>query len=134
MGDPSLWLTVRIWEDGKPDTILGQGGSARKWSEALDVDSKVGKLSVTAKSGLKNKKRWTLGKRIGAPAPPRPLFEKGPVEFAYGDLKWDTGSTDCKVGDWDNGNFNDFVDGFVFGDKHIPNRQMDCGFDCEIPG
>jgi hypothetical protein len=58
------------------------------------------------------------------------LYEKGPVDFAIGSQSWDSTSSQCSVGGWDNGDASDFFAALVFGDDIIPNRQMDCKFNC----
>lgn len=81
-------------------------------------------MKVTPQTGVKNKRRsarGSLGKRAaGAPQGPRPLFEKGPVDFAIGGQSWDTTSSQCSVGAWDNGNAKDFFGALFFGDNHFP--------------
>jgi hypothetical protein len=61
------------------------------------------------------------------------LFESGPVDFAYASQTWDTTSSQCSVGDWNNGNANDFFGSLIFGEDFLPNRQLDCLFDCPAP-
>lgn len=58
------------------------------------------------------------------------FFEKLVVGVTAGDNKWDSTVTDttksphCNVGDWDNGNFDDFLDGLLSlgADSSIPVR------------
>jgi len=120
-----------------------------QWASALSVDSKLAYvMEVTPQSGVKDKRvkrtagklpapeaeddgaHHVLWKRPVAPQQPRPLHEKGPVDFAIGGQSWDTTSDACSVGGWDNGDANDFFGSLVFGDSFTPNRQMDCKFDC----
>lgn len=114
---------------------IGTGSSKLDWAQTLNVDSKLPYvLEITPQTGLKRRStRTSLRKRVGAPPQNRPLFEKGPVDFAYGTQTWDTSSAQCTVGAFDNGNANDFFGSLIFGDNFIPNRQMDCTFDCPAP-
>jgi hypothetical protein len=61
------------------------------------------------------------------------LYEKGPVDFAYASQIWDTSSSQCSVGGWDNGNAKDFFGSLILGEDSFPNRQIDCLFDCPAP-
>ena len=70
--------------------------------------------------------RASLGKRVSPAVPPRPLYEKSPVDSAIGPQSWDPTSSQCSVGAWDNGDANDFFGALIFGDDPLPNRQMDC--------
>lgn len=75
-------------------------------------------------------------------APPPPVtvnWEDWILSIAAGDTHWDDKAyTDssklpyCEVGDWDNGNFWDWLDGVVSlgADEHSANRQMDCHWAC----
>ena len=90
--------------------------------------------------GEEEVEQGVLKKRVSAPPPPRILFQKGPVEFVVTAVKgranskidrWSTGTEErCSVGNWDNGNANDFFGSLIFGDVFIPNRQVRCGFEC----
>lgn len=72
------------------------------------------------------------------PPPPPPNWWQSyyDVGLTAGLSRWNSGQDDessvpyCKVGGWDNGNFDEFVaDLFGFKDQ-VPNRQMDCLFAC----
>ncbi len=56
---------------------------------------------------------------VGQPAS-RPLYEKGPVDFAVGPQYWNITSSACSVGGWDNGNANDFSGALIFGGAFVP--------------
>ena len=126
--DPVVAVQATV-KDADGNT-LKVGSKGMGWGDTLTVDSVLPfSLKVTPQSGLKDKRHV---KRIGAPTPPRPLLEHGPIDFEYGSQSWDTSSKSCSVGDWDNGNFADFVDTFL-GEDFLSNRQMDCSFDCPWP-
>ncbi|KAI9841870.1 MAG: hypothetical protein M1837_000340 [Sclerophora amabilis] len=147
IGTESVYFQIAIADaDG---AVIGEGDGGLGWGETLEVESKLADImKVTPQSGLDDKriKREALPapeavsadgrpskphwKRIGVPAPPRPLFRNGPVEFAIKEQAWDTSSEECSVGDWDNGDANDFFGTLIFGDEFVVNRQMDCKFPC----
>jgi hypothetical protein len=65
----------------------------------------------------------SLFKRIlGSGPTSRPLFENGPIQFAIGAQTWDSTSSQCSVGNWDNENFFDFINAFVGADRFMPTR------------
>lgn len=118
------------------------------FGESLSAGSDMGLTSITAQAEpdslhkLRSVRRalgWSLGKRVGAPPPKRPLSEKGPLQYKLGQLRWDTEknttSVACSVGMFDNGNA---LDGFLTlsNDPEIvfllhQNRQVECRF--EVP-
>lgn len=131
--DPQVAMNVNITDaNGSP---IGNNVSALEWGVTLGTDSELPwVLLVTPQNGTSDEKRSNskdLRKRIGGPVPHnRPVFEHGPVDFAYGAQTWDTSSSQCSVGAWDNGDAKDYLGALIFGDDFIPNRQMDCKFDC----
>lgn len=135
LGDPEVVIDVNI-SDAK-GSVIGYAASKLNWAQAFGVDSKLPYvMEVTPQTGLPNSRRLTrasLGKRLAPGLQPQPLFEKGPVDFAIGSQSWDSTSSQCSVGAWDNGDANDFFGALIFGDDPLPNRQMDCKFDCPSP-
>lgn len=130
--DPQVVLDANI-TDASGHSI-GHGQGQLNWGKTLNVDSELPNVLVlTPQTGMKSRVRRSLDRRAGGPIPNRPLFEKGPLQFAYGDQSWDTSSSQCSVGGYDNGDANDFFGSLIFGDDFIPNRQMDCKFDCVVP-
>lgn len=147
LGDPQaahevVYLSVNITDaKGVP---IGANHIATTWAVGLGVDSLLPYvLVVTPIYGLKRKRDESdlelrspqasaAAVKMVAPPPPRPLPEKGPVQFAIGAQSWDTNSPNCAntVGAYNNGNAADFFGALFFGDVFIPNRQMDCRFDC----
>lgn len=128
--DPPVVIDVNITDlDGH---VIGTNWSKLDWGQGFGTDSKLSDvLIVTPQIGLKTMRR---SEKLAVPPPStRPLFEHGPVDFALGSQSWDSTSSQCKVGGWDNGNANDFFGALIFGDDFIPNRQMDCKFPCSIP-
>lgn len=107
---------------------IGSGNSGLKWGETLFITSKLANiLSVTPHGNFKNKRTNGGGGGI----PPRILQEKGPVNFVLGGQSWDSTTNQCSTGKYDNGNLADYLKGlFGFGNLKLPNRQMDCKFDC----
>lgn len=126
IGQLSVYMEANITDAS--GAAIGTQHGGLDWGKTLNVDSKLPLvLLVTPETGLKKHKRGAsddgrdiLGKRIGAPAPTRPIFEHGPVKFAYGAQSWDTGSSACSVGDFDNGNAGNFFGSLIFGDTFIP--------------
>lgn len=130
--DPEVVLDANI-TDASGNSI-GHGQGTLDWGKSLNVDSQLPNVLVlTPQTGISSRVKRSLDKRIGVPAPPgRPLFEKGPLQFAYGGQSWDTSSSQCSVGGYDNGDANNFFGSLIFGDDYISNRQMDCKFDCVV--
>lgn len=121
--DPEVVIYVNVTDAN--GGVIGSGSDKRNWAQTLSIDTKLGEpMKVTPQTGVKNKRRSTkgsLGKRAaGVPQGPRPLFEKGPVDFAIGEQSWDTTSSQCSVGPWDNGNAKDFFGALFFGDDPFP--------------
>lgn len=149
-GQKSVYIDVTITD--AHGTEIGSANGGLNWVQTLNVDSKLANvLEVTPHSNSKKllKKKSASGsgsasfdpviplrrrrfeKRIGAPPIPiPPLEEKGPVSFAIGAQSWDSTSPQCSTGAYDNGSANNFFGALIFGDTFIPNRQMDCKFDC----
>lgn len=132
IGQKAVYIDVTITD--AQGTEIGSAHSGLNWVQTLDVDSKLANvLEVTPHSNFK-KKRGSIdlrrfGKRLGPPITP-PLQEKGPVSFAIGAQSWDSTSPQCSTGAYDNGNANNLFGSLIFGDTFVPNRQMDCKFDC----
>lgn len=130
--DPAVAINVNITDAN--GNQIGHNASALGWGETLGTDSELPwVLLVTPQTGMKDKRSALdkyIDKRLGGPTGIRPLFEHGPVNFAYSGQSWDTSSSQCSVGGWDNGNANDFFGALIFGDDFVPNRQMDCKFTC----
>lgn len=131
--DPAVVINVNITDASGHQ--IGHNASALDWGETLGTDSELPwVLLVTPQTGLDDKRSnlyKRLNKRLGGPVTGiRPSFEQGPVDFAYGGQSWDTSSSQCTVGGWDNGDANDFFGTLIFGDDFVPNRQMDCKFTC----
>jgi len=120
--DPDVVIYVKITDAS--GAVVGSGSDKLKWAQTLSVRSKLGdELKVTPQTGVKSKRgsvKGSLEKRLGVPQVIRPLFEKGPVGFAVGAQSWDTTSSQCSVGAWDNGNANDFFGALIFGDDPFP--------------
>ena len=133
--DPEVVIDVNITDPS--GAVIGYNASKLNWGQGFGTDSELSDvLIVTPQTGISSKRRLrrgTLIERIGVPPSTRPLFEHGPVDFALGSQTWDTSSSQCKVGGWDNGDANDFFGALIFGDDFIPNRQMDCKFSCLEP-
>ena len=90
-------------------------GSSRRegdWGEALVVDSMLADPLHVTPQREKAEKRGVVAKRvIGAIPNIKPLNRDGPVEFTIKEQAWDTTSSQCTVGDWDNGmNGEDLLD------------------------
>ncbi|KAI9785038.1 MAG: hypothetical protein M1835_003437 [Candelina submexicana] len=127
---------IHIWEGLGQEIVanstdakgapIGLESDGLNWGAALDVNSKAHQCceSHRTDSYLKEMrmrdtdgmfhlhetaKNLRLKKRLDAPPPPRPLYEKGPVHFAVGDRKWDTSSKQCTVAGWNHGNANEFL-------------------------
>ena len=130
---PEVVIDVKITDAG--GTTIGSGSSKLNWAQTLDVDSTLRDVMlITPQTGVSKRSNGrSLGKRMVGAMPPRVLFESGPVQFAIGAQSWDTASSQCSVGGWDNGNAKNFFGALIFGDSYLPNRQMDCKFDCTIP-
>lgn len=130
--DPEVAINVNITDAN--GNQIGQNASALNWGETLGTDSELPwVLLVTPQTGMSDKRSGDdsyLVKRLGVPEIIRPLFEHGPVDFAYSGQSWDTSSSQCSIGGWDNGDANDFFGTLIFGEDFIPNRQMDCKFTC----
>jgi len=142
----NVYLDVNITDAN--GAVIGFGHDGIQWAKSLNVDSKLANVMVlTPQTGYKNKikratdplfgadaensrRSYPLRKWVIAPPSTRPLYEKGPLNFAVGGQSWDTTSSQCSVGNYENGNANDFFSSFFFGDKFVPRRQMDCKFDC----
>lgn len=107
---------------------FGFGSGKLDWGQALQVDSGVGTMYITPQSQPVNSKRWysrpNTRRMIGQPQS-KPFFETGPVQFSIDSRSWDTTSSQCSVGGWENKD-NDA------GSGPLPNRQMDCKFDCSV--
>lgn len=130
--DPEVAISVNITDaNGTP---IGNNKGPVEWGQTLDTDSLLPwVLLVTPQSGISKRRSPVtfLRKRVGGPIHSnRPLFESGPVDFAYASQTWDTSSSQCSVGGWDNGNANDFFASLIAGENFFPNRQIDCLFDC----
>lgn len=139
LGDPPVALIVTI-KDAKGN-VIGQNHSALNWPSlsgdgsrlptTMTVDSKLPNvLTVTPEQKLNKRGRNVA--RFAAPIPPWPAYEDSSLEFVYGSEKWLQSDAQCKVGGWDGGDFEDFVEEFL-GAKFLLNRQMDCGFPCPAP-
>ncbi len=120
--DPEVVLDINITDStGK---VLGYNASSLDWGQPLTCGGLLPDvLSATPKTGVSNSRRSasrTVNKRFGGPIEPRPLFEKGPVDFVYGTQTWDTSSAQCTVGGWDNGDANDFFGALIWGDDPLP--------------
>ncbi|CEJ62700.1 hypothetical protein PMG11_11193 [Penicillium brasilianum] len=134
--DPEVVLGINITD--AHGTTIGNNKGSVKWGQTLNTDSLLPwVLIVTPQSGISSKRGTSgafLRKRAGGPIHSnRLLFESGPVYFAYASQTWDTTSSQCSVGDWNNGNANDFFESLIFGEDFLPNRQIDCLFDCPAP-
>lgn len=143
IGQKDVYIEVNITDAaGSP---IGSAHNGLGWGQTFDVDSALANvLEVTPHGNFasnKNKRRdftdsvaspppSRLVKRIGGPPPPRLVQEKGRVAFALGAQSWDSTAEQCSTGKYDNGDANNFFGSIVFGDEFIPNRQMDCKFDC----
>lgn len=134
-----VYLHVDI-TDAKGVSIGSASSSGLKWGETFKVESKVADiLYVTPHGNYKYNKRDSIRfaaallnrfkKRI-VQNPYRPAQEKGPVNFVLGAQSWDSTSEQCSTGKYDNGNFKDELKSIFLGDHKLPNRQMDCKFDC----
>ncbi|MCJ1471609.1 hypothetical protein MMC13_000249 [Lambiella insularis] len=104
--DPQVVIDVKITDAN--GAVIGYGASKLDWAQKFGVDSK-----------LPNSISW---KEVGR------WFTASAIVRA-----WDSTSSQCSVGGWDNGNANDFFGALIFGDNTLPNRQMDCKFDCPGP-
>ena len=129
--DPPIILDANITDaSGKS---IGHGQGRLQWGKSLDVDSQLPLVLVlTPQTGRSSRVKRYLDKRMIAPPPSRPNFENGPLQFAYGDQSWDTSSSQCSVGSYDNGNADDFFGSLLLGKGFIANRQMDCKFECVV--
>ena len=109
-------------------TLIGHNASSLNWGQPLTVGGSLPNvLSATPRTGVSNSRRSasrTVNKRIGVPPESRPLFENGPIDFAYGTQTWDTSAAQCTVGGWDNGDAADFFGALIFGDNFIPVSQI----------
>lgn len=120
--DPDVSLRVNITDaSGKQ---LGHNATGVSWDETVGTDSELPwVMLVTPQKSANDKKGrsadiWFLPKLIGdRDQSLRPLYDKGPVKFAYSGQAWDTGSSRCSVGDWDHSDY-------------LINRQMDGKFTC----
>ncbi|THC92373.1 hypothetical protein EYZ11_008163 [Aspergillus tanneri] len=132
ISDPQVIINVIITDaDGNS---IGNNSGSLDWGQTLETNSELPwTLQVTPQKKYSSRRRLFgtfLRKRVGGPIPMRPIYKHGPVDFAYASQKWDTSSSQCSVGDWDDGNANDIFGTLIFGDKFLPNRQMDCKFEC----
>lgn len=120
--DPDVSLKVNITDaSGKQ---LGYNATGVSWDETLGTDSELPwVMLVTPQESSNDKKRRSadtsfLTKLISdRDQSLRPLYDKGPVKFAYSGQTWDTGSSQCSVGGWDRFDY-------------LINRLMDCKFTC----
>lgn len=132
--DPAVVLSVEV-TDKATSQIFGTASADLDWDEPLDVDTKIGQLSVTPQPGGLHDKRGALRGRAIPPAPLKPhlILKKGPIKFSVGSQEWDSTSSQCSVGDWDSGDAKDFFEDVALGDTVTSVRQADCEFDCSIP-
>lgn len=87
-------------------------------------------MLLTPETGMS--KRRVKRSPIGVPPNPailQTIRQRGPLKFAYASQNWDSGSTQCSRGDWDNGNFDDFVTWFVTGEEKLP-VSVSCSLCC----
>ncbi|KAL8874981.1 MAG: hypothetical protein Q9198_006596, partial [Flavoplaca austrocitrina] len=113
--------------------IFGTASADLDWDEPLNVDTKIDQLSVTPQPGGLHDKRGALRGRAVPQVKPHVILKNGPISFSVGSLEWDSTSSQCSVGDWDNGDANDFFEDLAFGDTVTPVHQADCEFDRSIP-
>lgn len=139
----AIQLTVKdnegttLWWSGEPQVmkwnqifIISSADTKLPWN--IDVDPS--KLELT-----RLKRRDTNGtshEHIAVP-PPSNTWRMFDVGIIAGPSEWTSESTDeatlpyCSVGDWDDGDFWDFVDPFLPGGReHWSTRDMDCYFEC----
>jgi len=139
VGESDVYIDVNI-TDAK-GAVIGSGHGGIAWGATLSINSKlVDAMKVTPEKGISNKQikraahplpatgvqggtpSHLLWKRAVGPPPPRPLYQKGPVKFAVRAQSWDTASSACSVGGWDNGNAKDFLGTLIFGDIFLSVR------------
>jgi hypothetical protein len=115
---------------------IGYGNGGVAWGAALSIRSKLADTTnVTPQTGVSNKlmkrispfprtEKDNLGhhfwKKLAPPSHPRPLYEKGTIDFAVGVESWNTTSSACSDGGWDNGQANDFFGTLIFGNSFLP--------------
>lgn len=116
--DAAVYLSVNL-TDAK-GTLIGSNINSRNWNQTLVTDSKLPyTFLINAQAGT------------AEPADCQGFVcEKGVVDFAYGSQAWDTKSSQCSVGGWDNMNAAKAWNKVMHGKDWISNRQMDCKFDC----
>ncbi|KAL9033987.1 MAG: hypothetical protein Q9180_005653 [Flavoplaca navasiana] len=133
-GDPAVFLGVKITDKTTSQTF-GADSADLDWDEPLNVDSKIGQLSVTPHPGNLLEKRGKVRSRAFVPprAKPHHFTKDGPIKFSTGSQEWDTTSSQCSLGEWDGGDAGDLFEDLTFGDRLVPVRQADCEFDCSIP-
>lgn len=101
-GEADDYLDAQIFDNGGGK--IGSDDAKVDWGQALVIDSMLADpLNVTPQKS-KVEKRDLLVERIVAQLPTQVrLFRDGPVEFSIKEQAWDTTSSQCKVGDWNNG-------------------------------
>ncbi|KAL8886501.1 MAG: hypothetical protein Q9215_005800 [Flavoplaca cf. flavocitrina] len=129
---PAVVLSVEVTDKPTPQ-IFGTASADLDWDEPLNVDTKIDQLSVTPQPGGLHDKRGALRGRAVPQVKPHVILKNGPISFSVGSLEWDSTSSQCSVGDWDNGDANDFFEDLAFGDTVTPVHQADCEFDRSIP-
>ncbi len=137
-GDKDVYLQVTITDN--KGTQIGYGQIGFTWSTTMTLHSKLADaMRVTPHGNSDPKKRdFTsavkrpngIDKRAGGPVYIRPAQERDPVAFSIGAQSWDSASSQCSVGQYDNGNAADFVKFFIGLENFVSNRQMDCKFNC----
>lgn len=139
MGQSDVYIEVNITDAN--GAFMDSSHGALSFGQTLTVDSKLpNPMAVTPHGNYPSDKRDLVraegeqrsrfDKRLGAPLPVRPVQENGAVNFVLGKQSWDSTKPQCSTGGWDNGSANDFFGSLIFGDNFLPNRQMDCKFDC----
>jgi hypothetical protein len=127
MSDPVIYLVANITD--AYGSLIGHNSSKLDWAETLTAKGELSSaLSVTPLSG--NNDPSFCGVSCVRYLCSHKLCQKGAIEFKYKSQAWNSTSSQCSVGAWDNGDFADVMGELIFGDDFVPNRQMDCKFDC----
>ena len=128
--DPQIALVASLTDgSGKAQ---GEDHTADTWNKAWTVKGTLPQ-SLTITPQLKSQSS-RLVRRAGAPLPQWPPNEDSTLKFQYGSSTWRSTDSQCSVGGWDGGNFDDFVGTFLGFENYLLNRQMDCTFPCPAQG
>jgi hypothetical protein len=126
-------------------TLIGYGNGGVNWAATLSIPSKLADvMKVTPQTGVSSQRMKRVAyplptartkndspghliwKKFVPPSHPRPLYENGSIDFAIGAQSWDTTSSACSVGGWDNGNADNFFGTLIFGNTFPPVSRTIC--------